>query len=889
MRLFFFLLGMYLLSGLQKAGSPDAAPPPPDTGIQADDSYTVEELVQDIFVHGTCNTISNIKAIGEKKGIGYFENGQSSIGMSRGIIIATGPIQNAQGPNNATDESGNFYDDSGDPDLNQLATGQVKDAVGISFDFTPLDSFVTFRYVFASEEYCEFVGSIYNDVFGFFISGPGINGSFSNGSENVALIPGTDDYVSINSVNHEQNQAFYIHNELVDDAVACGLNIFQDNYNTEIEYDGFTRILTALLKLRPCETYHIRLVVADVGDNFYDSAVFLEAESFNLGGEVEASAGTGISPSAPSLEGCQDAYFVFRRSPGASTAFPLTVNFSVSPLSTALEGVDFEPLPNQATIASGASLVQLPVYLINDGIDEPIEDIILELDIPCACFTDTARMFIGEPPPMAIELADVAICENGSNELRPSIEGGVPEYTYLWSDGRTSPTLNVTADGPLTYSVTVFDACGNSVADSASLLLVAPPEGILDGEAEICEGDTAFLPVTFTGTPPWSIAYSVNGNVQPAISGISSQNYGLPATLAGTYALLAVQDAGCEGYASGFAQVSVNAILIDADVQHVSCFGGSDGRISVSLSGGTPPFDYSWMNGQSGTLQLGSLSAGTYYLIVTDAAGCRKVAPIEVSAPLPLAGVTPDCALLAEGRLELSATGGTPPYLYSIDGATFFNEAFLNGLEAGQEFNLSIQDAAGCLFEQAFLMPQAYGQMVTLPEELELKLGRNYRLEPAISLPESLIANIRWTPTANLSCFDCLSPELLALEEHVYTIRITDAFGCSAEASVAIRINPDIDLYVPTAFSPNGDGNNERFTLYANTYQAREVIRFQVYDRWGGLLFENEHFLPNDEAEGWDGTAKGQAAGPGVYTYWAEVELITGDKKIVAGHVVLLR
>lgn len=894
MRSFFFVFSIcfYFLSGASGTGKTGPAPAPAapaGAGIETDDSYTVEDLVQDVFVRGTCNTISNIKAIGNPDGIGYFEGGQSSISMERGIIISSGPVGNAHGPNEATDKSGNFYDDSGDPDLNQLATGPVKDAVGIEFDFTPLDSIVTFRYVFASEEYCEFVGSIYNDVFGFFISGPGINGSFSNNSANVALIPGTTDYVSINSVNHQENEAFYIHNELLDDAVACGLNLYLDNFHPQIEYDGFTRILTAVLRLAPCETYHIRLVVADVGDNFYDSAVFLEAESFNLGGEVDVSAGTGISPAAPSLEGCQDAYFVFKRTPGANSNFPLTVNFALSPLSTAQEGLDFEPLPDKVTIPAGASLTQLPVFLINDGLAEPVEDIILELDIPCACFTDTARMFIDEAPPMFVDLPDAAVCENGLGQLQPSVQGGAPEYTYLWSNGADGPVLQVSGDGPPAYSVTVYDACGNSAADSASLFFVAPPELVLSGEASICEGDTAYLPLAFTGLPPWSITYSVDGAVQPVIEGIEATDFALPATLPGTYELLAVRDAGCEGFVSGSAEVFVNAIQVNASVRNVSCFGGSDGGISVSLAGGNPPFEFFWSNGLVNNPQPDGLTAGAYILVVSDAAGCRKETVIEVGAPPPLSGVEPDCALLAQGRLELKAQGGTPPYLYSIDGANFYNETFLNGLDAGREYALSIQDAAGCQFQQDFLMPAAYGQMVLLPAELELKLGRLYRLEPQLNLPEPLIANIRWTPSDNLSCIDCLAPELLAVGEGQYTIRITDAFGCSAEASVNIRLNDELDIFIPTAFSPNGDGVNERLTVYANTYQAREITRFQVFDRWGGMLFENENFPPNDESEGWDGAAKGQAADPGVYIYLAEVELLSGKRKTVAGQVVLLR
>ncbi|HQU60445.1 MAG TPA: gliding motility-associated C-terminal domain-containing protein, partial [Saprospiraceae bacterium] len=285
----------------------------------------------------------------------------------------------------------------------------------------------------------------------------------------------------------------------------------------------------------------------------------------------------------------------------------------------------------------------------------------------------------------------------------------------------------------------------------------------------------------------------------------------------------------------------------------------------------------------------GSLAAGAYILIVTDAGGCRKESAIVVGAPPPLSDVEPDCNLLAEGRLELTATGGSPPYLYSVDGVNFYNDAFLNGLNAGQQYLLTIQDAAGCLLQQDFLMPEAYGQMVVLPEVLELKLGRLYELAPLLHISEPLIANLRWTPSVNLSCTDCLMPELLPIEENVYTIRITDVFGCSAEASVSIRINDEIDIFIPNAFSPNGDAANDRFTVYANSFQVKEISNFLIFDRWGGLLYKKAHFPPNDESAGWDGQCKGLALDPGVYTYMVEVELHSGNHKVFSGNVMLLR
>ncbi|MCB0580343.1 MAG: choice-of-anchor L domain-containing protein [Phaeodactylibacter sp.] len=887
----FLLLCFPLLGGHRN--NPESARQPAIpllSGIETDDSFPVRRLVEDVFISGACNTITNIRGIGDKKGIGYFQNGGASIGISRGVVISTGPVGNAEGPNTATDRSGDFHDNNGDPDLDIMATGPVKDAVGIEFDFMPLDSIVTFKYVFASEEYCEFVGSIYNDVFGFFIQGPGIQGGFSNGARNVALIPGTEDFVSINSVNFQQNEGYYIRNELPDDAELCGLPPGTGSYHSQIEYDGFTRLMTAVLHLQPCQTYHIRLVVADVGDNFYDSAVFLAAESFNLGGKVEISAGTGTSPENPSREGCQDAYFVFERPPGSNQQFPLTVNYTVSPSSTAVAAADFVPLPGSATIPAGQPSVLAPVSLINDGLPEPVESLVLELDIPCACYTDTARMFIADSPPVAVRLDDFGLCENGSATIRPAVQGGTAPFAYAWNTGGQGPSLAVSAGGPPLYAVTVYDACGNSATDSATYFLAQPPEAALSGQASICEGDTALLPVTLDGNPPWSIAYSLDGVPQPEITGINNPGFHLPASLPGTYALLGVWDAACEGYASGQAQVEVRRITLEAERRHVSCPDAADGAIQVEITGGIPPFQYHWRENIGNSLSPQGLPAGTYHLSVTDGSGCGKEMSFGIEAPPPLEPLKPDCILLAEGHLALDAAGGTPPYLYSLDGDAFFSDALFDGLVPGRQYYITIQDAAGCLLSQDFIMPAPYdGQMVALPEQLEAAVGRRILLQPSLFIPESLIGTIRWTPATGLSCVDCLHPELLPLEDRTYTLRIVDIYGCTAETSVKIKVENKAAIYVPTAFSPNGDHINDRFAVYANTFQVEEIAAFRVFDRWGNLVYERKGFPPNDESAGWDGTARGKPLGAGVYAYMVEVKLVNGGRQLAGGHVVLVR
>jgi len=249
--------------------------PSDEEGISVSNQYTVEQLVKDVFIKGGCKNVFNIQPIGNLGGIGYFENGQTSVSLEKGIILSTGPIQNAQGPNTVTDRTGNFGDTRGDIDLNRTAEEKVTDAVGIEFDFIPLDSTVSFSYVFASEEYCEFVDTKFNDVFGFFVSGPGINGEFSNKAKNVALIPATGDVVSINSVNHLRNSGYYVSNELREDASFCGIDYQSKKTHELIEYDGYTTVLTSTLNLIPCETYHIRLVVADRSDHFFDPGLVI--------------------------------------------------------------------------------------------------------------------------------------------------------------------------------------------------------------------------------------------------------------------------------------------------------------------------------------------------------------------------------------------------------------------------------------------------------------------------------------------------------------------------------------------------------------------------------------------------------------------------------------
>ncbi|MCB0762416.1 MAG: choice-of-anchor L domain-containing protein [Flavobacteriales bacterium] len=215
--------------------------------------------------------VNNITFSGGNEQVGIFDCVDCNVGIGSGLILATGDAVLVQGPNelgSSTVGGGNFG--AGDADLEMLVNGMtINDASILEFDFLATGDSLAFEFVFGSEEYPEFVNSSFNDVFGFFVSGPGITGPYSNGAVNIALVPGTDLAVAINNVNDGLNSDYYVDNS------TTGTD------ETQIALDGFTTVLTAAIgSLTIGETYHIKLAIGDAGDSAFDSAIFLSDNSF---------------------------------------------------------------------------------------------------------------------------------------------------------------------------------------------------------------------------------------------------------------------------------------------------------------------------------------------------------------------------------------------------------------------------------------------------------------------------------------------------------------------------------------------------------------------------------------------------------------------------------
>jgi hypothetical protein len=245
----------------------------------------VNDYVLDVF-QGTgvvINTISMNGLPGDSMNqqIGTFQNNGGYLPISQGLVMSSGAIigVNFDGDSVSPGQSTSIIVENGlfdEIDLEVLSDGPVNDVAVLEFDVIPTFQYLIFNYSFASEEYPEYVGS-FNDAFGFFVSGPGLSGPYSNGAVNIALLPDSASVVSINSVNNGSTNCFS--GGPVGPCMNCEFYI--DNCSIEATaLDGMTTNLTAAIEVIPGELYHFKLAIGDAFDTAFDSAVFLEQNSF---------------------------------------------------------------------------------------------------------------------------------------------------------------------------------------------------------------------------------------------------------------------------------------------------------------------------------------------------------------------------------------------------------------------------------------------------------------------------------------------------------------------------------------------------------------------------------------------------------------------------------
>ncbi len=641
--------------------------------MTVDDDFSPAWYVQNVLL-GAGVTASNITYNGQagttpSNQVGRFYAPGTNLQLDSGVVLSSGLV--VSDPNNfvfgangnvtdfAANSMGTFQSD---PDLVLLSGQSINDAAVLEFDFVPIGDSIKFRYVFGSEEYPGYTCSSFNDAFGFFLSGPGINGPYTNNAINIALVPGTNIPISINTVNSGVSSSGV--NTLCDQADPnwqANSIYFVDNAaqaGVTVTYDGFTTVLTAFSIVQCGQPYHIKLAIGDGTDQTLDSGVFLEGGSFTSPPFVPSlQPGPGIVGTNTILESCFDVDFIFTRNGDSTNAATIQIETS----GTATAGVDYvPPFPSEITFAPLQTEVHFSLNAPMD-VDGP-ESLIINVISPSNCTADTLNIpftFVIDAMDPLIAIGDAFLIDCGESvQLTPTVTGGFGAYGYQWSVNGASTDTSILYTPTQVQDVTVLitDSCGLSTTGFFAVELTQPPPitASLTGPDPMVEGcDAATITIhrpagtsgdllittEHTGTASQGADYSITS---PII--ISGNNPTVTAEVT------PLEDNSSEGeesvvitaaYTNACQQAvtaTVSTDIIDADPIELTSLSpvviacGSDSvPLLAEASGGVGSLDYLWSNGYTGPTSYVSNSLdGIYNVTVTDDCNHTRTAQVIV-------------------------------------------------------------------------------------------------------------------------------------------------------------------------------------------------------------------------------------------------------------------
>jgi gliding motility-associated-like protein len=399
-----------------------------------------------------------------------------------------------------------------------------------------------------------------------------------------------------------------------------------------------------------------------------------------------------------------------------------------------------------------------------------------------------------------------------------------------------------------------------------------------------------------TGTGNWSgtgVTDPAAGIFDPVMAGIGTHDV--------TYFY---KEGNCD-YAETTQIEVVEIPLADAgDDQTITCKVGEDIAIlggNANSSGNNITYQWSSASGtfpgNASLLHPEVSQPGTYTLTVTDATfGCSATDEVAVIASqdtlVPSVTIKPiSCFGKNDGAIIVdSVGGGVEPYLYSLNGNPFTMSNSFPFLTPGL-YELVIMDGAGCESKLTFDLQQPQElnveMIVFVDGDNVIHLGDSVQLQAIITLPPDSLDVVQWEPKEILSCDTCLNTSAHPLQTTTFKVTV-ESNGCADSDEMTVFVKRERPVFVPSAFSPNGDGSNDTFTIFGSPAVAR-IKSLTVFDRWGETVFLYKDFEPNNPAKGWDGTYRGKKLDAGVFTWFAEIEFVDGASEIFEGGVTLMK
>jgi len=866
--------------------------------VVTENVLTVEEYVQNVLL-GEGVIVSNVTYNGlpgnqVQSRIGYI-NGENSdfyfeeafMMCTRNIDIATCVPEEFPGAGPGTE-----------PDLFQLSGQNLQDVTVVEFDFVPQGDTVSFNFVFASREYSGFVCSQYNDVFGFFLSGPGIAGPFSNSAVNIALLPDGVTPVTINNVNNGANDFFGGGTGLPcsygGNNCPCNSEYFTDNgsgngtdLHSDLCFGGYTVPLVAQSLVQCGETYHIKLAIANAIDGGLQSAVFLEAGSFASSSviNVDLAVSNGINDSTL-VEGCGGALLTFEREQdNVEQTIYLTMG------GTATNGVDYTLIPDSLVFEIGVTTISLEIEAFHDGIIEGLESVIISVENENICGGENLQssftFYIDEYDPLEVIPHDGLIDCGEPIVLEPEASGGSPPLSFLWSTGETSTSITVAPIESTTYSLTVTDSCG-IYEETVEFFVEVPLYDTLVVDIKMdqgslwvlnCLSDVYIDPDISGGSGDFEYEWYLNGEL---VSNDLVWNE-LPEGDGSLWFVITDHCGNTHSDTIDYITPPVDVFVNLGADYFVSCVDNTP--ITSTYSGGVGNLSFEWLvNGQPYStlpaIQFQTDITSELTLIVTDECGNFNSSSVMVNVPnIPLEiEISPDTTICWGGRANIKAEawGGE-------DGFTY--QWYPTG-QTVPEFTVSPSDTTTYTVVATDICGKTISAEVTVNTtgviaEFELEyIGTNGVSLTNLSQPDSLDYLWYFGDGLRSRLFEPVH-EYYSAGNYFITLNVTDSLGCTD--SYMLEYNPPMFLYIPNAFSPNGDGINEIFKAQGVSIKSFEM---QIFNRAGELLFETK-----DINVGWNGSAMGgdYYVPDGVYVVKYKAESYEGGKMEDKTRVTIIR
>ncbi|WP_165836319.1 choice-of-anchor L domain-containing protein [Taibaiella soli] len=803
-------------------------------------SQTALNLAQTLTGQGV--TISNAVLTCPLTAEGRFGIVSSNLGLDSGIILTNGTAQTngtVIGVNGAstlfasTSFSGTIPYAPGDATLDSiLPSGQsTNDGCSLEFDFNPAGDTVKFDYVFGSDEYPGFACSSFNDVFGFFISGPGIVGR-----KNLALVPGTTIPVSINSINNVTNPNSYC------TSMGAGSPFTQYYVNnaagTTITYGGFTTVLQAISAVTPCTTYHLKLAIADVGDAFYDSGVFLKAGSLTSNAvNVKPIGGGGLAAPTPyCVRGCSPGQFLFTRPVAKPT--PLVIHYQIA--GSAVNGVDYTTIPDSVVIPANGTVATRQIFGL--PANPPTGPVIVKLLIlsPYTCGTtgtapiiDSAYLTIYDSLQAHIVTPDTAICLYDTVHLQ-AIGDTLLSYNWTPSTGLSDPNIrNPLASPPSTTTYTLNASLAGSgcavVHRSVTVTIKQPPIVDAGPDRVTCLGtpvqfNVTTTPANQTYTYSWTPGTSLNSTSvpDPVFTPVASQvGTGL------TYYIVANPGAaGCNGYDTVSVRVLPNDFTLYTPDTAI-CQG-----MTVNIQAdGDPAFSYLWTpaNGVSDTTVLmPSITPDSThtYSVTASYPSCPNITKsitIDVQ-PNPIVYVGPDRTICQWDTLQLNPSvtpGWYTHYIYNWTPGTHIDEPTQKDIifsgEQDTTLTLTVTTPAGCKGSDDM-------NIVVHPGNFAAMTPADTAICPRDTVAMHATGGVAysWTPALGLNDAASADPVAYPTADIDYTGIVTDQYGCKDTVNLNIVVHPNgvvemedsVAIYPGESYQMNPRGNCTYFEWF---------------------------------------------------------------------------